>query len=172
MRYVVPEEIWRVAALGTPGLVNGLTRTPAMLIEGLMTFFLVLVVFATSVDERGMLGRAAGFAAGLTVIAGALFGGPFTGGSMNPARAFGPALASRHWANHGVYWVGPLAGGVLAAWIYDSLFLRPSSPKGLTEDPTEEPLQTYSSYCCCTWITSLPLIVRTASNARFELMAF
>jgi aquaporin TIP len=47
-----------------------------------------------------------------------------TGGSMNPARAFGPALASHDWLNHGVYWVGPLAGGVLAGWIYDTAFLR------------------------------------------------
>jgi glycerol uptake facilitator-like aquaporin len=54
---------------------------------------------------------------------GALFGGPFTGAALNPARAFGPALAANHWNNHAVYWIGPLAGGLVAAWLYDTLFL-------------------------------------------------
>jgi aquaporin TIP len=57
-----------------------------------------------------------------------LFAGPFTGGAMNPARAFGPALASHHWANHGVYWVGPLFGGVLAGVLYDRFYLRDQPP--------------------------------------------
>jgi len=56
-----------------------------------------------------------------------MFGGPLTGAALNPARAFGPALASHDWLNHGVYWVGPLAGGVLAGWIYDVAFLRGKS---------------------------------------------
>jgi len=43
---------------------------------------------------------------------------------LNPARAFGPALVATHWANHGVYWVGPLAGGFVAGLLYDSLFLK------------------------------------------------
>ena len=58
---------------------------------------------------------------------GALFGGPFTGAALNPARAFGPALAANHWTNHGVYWIGPLAGGVAAGWLYDTLFLSRKS---------------------------------------------
>ena len=57
-----------------------------------------------------------------------LFGGPFTGAAMNPARAFGPALATTHWQNHGVYWAGPLLGGVLAAFLYDRVFLRNQPP--------------------------------------------
>jgi glycerol uptake facilitator-like aquaporin len=81
-------------------------------------------VFACGVDERGTFDKAAGFAVGMTVTAGALFGGPFTGAALNPARAFGPALAANHWTNHGVYWIGPLAGGVVAGWLYDSVFSR------------------------------------------------
>ena len=50
-------------------------------------------------------------AIGLTVALDIMFGGPLTGAAMNPARTFGPALASGHWNNHIVYWVGPLAGG-------------------------------------------------------------
>jgi MIP family channel proteins len=124
LRAVVPEPIWRVVHLGAPALASGLTRASGMLIEGLMTFFLVLVVFATVVDESGAFGKIGGFAVGLALTIGVLFGGPFTGAAMNPARAFGPALASHDWLNHGVYWVGPLAGGVLAGWIYDTAFLR------------------------------------------------
>jgi aquaporin TIP len=49
---------------------------------------------------------------------------PFTGAAMNPARALGPALASNHWTNWGVYWIGPLAGGFIAGLLYDSLYLK------------------------------------------------
>ncbi len=121
---VVPEDAWRAAQLGTPDLARDFTRTSGMLLEGVMTFFLVFVVFATAVDERGAFGKIAGFAIGLTVAMDILAGGPFTGASMNPARSLGPALAARHWSNHGVYWVGPMGGGVLAGWLYDTVFLR------------------------------------------------
>jgi glycerol uptake facilitator-like aquaporin len=94
-----------------------------MLLEGVMTFFLVFVVFATAVDTRGTYNKIAGFAIGLTMTAGVLFGGPFTGAALNPARVLGPAVAANHWTNHGVYWIGPLAGGVAAGWLYDTLFL-------------------------------------------------
>jgi glycerol uptake facilitator-like aquaporin len=66
----------------------------------------------------------AGFAIGLSITLGILVAGPFTGAALNPARAFGPALASSHWQNWGIYWVGPLAGGFLAGFLYDSLFLK------------------------------------------------
>ncbi len=124
LRAVVPEDAWRAVALGTPGLARDLTPSAGMVIEGVMTFFLVFVVFATAVDQRGAFGKIAGFAIGLTVCMDILMGGPLTGAAMNPARAFGPALAAKHWPNHGVYWVGPLAGGVIAGWLYDALYLK------------------------------------------------
>jgi|GraSoiStandDraft_14_1057315.scaffolds.fasta_scaffold91426_1 MIP family channel proteins len=124
LRTIVPLETWRNAALGTPELAHDFTRPYAMVLEAVMTFFLVFVVFATAVDERGAFNKIAGFAIGLTVTMDILMGGPLTGAAMNPARAFGPALAANHWANHGVYWVGPLAGGFLAGLLYDSLYLK------------------------------------------------
>jgi MIP family channel proteins len=124
LRTIVPLETWRNAALGTPELAHDFTRPYAMVLEAVMTFFLVFVVFATAVDERGAFNKIAGFAIGLTVTMDSLMGGPLTGAAMNPARAFGPALAANHWANHGVYWVGPLAGGFLAGLLYDSLYLK------------------------------------------------
>jgi len=124
LRTVVPEDTWRAVALGTPDLAPGFTRGPALILEAVMTFFLVFVVFATAADERGAFGKIAGFAIGLTITMDILMGGPLTGAAMNPARTFGPAVAAKHWANHSVYWVGPLGGGVLAGWLYDSIFLK------------------------------------------------
>ncbi len=119
----LPVDVWGPVQLGTPDLASGISRANGMIFEAVMTFFLVFVVFATAVDERGAFDKVAGFAIGLTITMGALFGGPFTGAALNPARAFGPALAANHFTNHGVYWIGPLAGGVVAGWLYDTLFL-------------------------------------------------
>lgn len=124
LRAVVPEDTWRAVALGTPDLASGLTRTTGMLIEGLLTMLLMFTFFATAVDHPDANPAVAGVATGLLITAAALFGGPFTGAALNPARVLGPALASWHWANHGVYWVGPLAGGAVGAAIYNSIFLR------------------------------------------------
>lgn len=138
LRYALPEDTWRPVLLGTPTMAVGITRTPAMLIEGAGAFFLVFVMFAMSISATALDSSLkdaqhkpipesarwfAGLSAGLMVTVGALFSLPFTGGSLNPARAFGSAIASHYWTNHGVYWIGPLGGGVLAAWIYDALFL-------------------------------------------------
>lgn len=120
---LLPFDVWSAVQLGTPDLASGITRTDGMIFEGVMTFFLVFVVFATAVDPHGAFSKVAGFAIGMTLTIGVLFGGPFTGAALNPARAFGPALASNHWTNHGVYWIGPLAGGVAAGWLYNTLFL-------------------------------------------------
>ena len=126
IRWIIPEDTWRAVWLGTPALASGFSRLAGMITEGVMTFFLVFVVFATAADERGAFAKIAGFAIGLTVTMDILMGGPITGAAMNPARAFGPALAAHQWANHGVYWVGPLAGGVVAGALYDTLYLKKS----------------------------------------------
>jgi MIP family channel proteins len=118
----LPFDVWSAVQLGTPDLASGITRTSGIALEAILTFFLVFVVFATSVDRDGVFSKIAGLAIGLTVTVGVLFGGPFTGAAMNPARAFGPAVAGNHWTNHGVYWIGPLAGGVAASWLYETFF--------------------------------------------------
>jgi MIP family channel proteins len=125
---VVPEAAWRAVSLGTPDLATDYTRFQGMLMEAALTFLLVFVVFATAADAKGAFNKIAGFAIGLTLTMDILLGGPFTGAAMNPARAFGPALAARHWANHGVYWVGPLVGGIVAGFLYDRMFLRDQPP--------------------------------------------
>jgi len=125
LKAILPrDEAWQPVLGGTPDLVRDFTRLPAMGLEALITFFLVLVYFATTSEDNVESRSVSGFAVGLVYTLGILLAGPFTGAALNPARAFGPALASSHWANQGVYWVGPLAGGFLAGLIYDSLYSR------------------------------------------------
>ncbi len=123
---VMPESIWRAVGLGTPDLATDFTRFHGIVLEAITTFLLVFVVFATAADPKGAFNKIAGFAIGLTITMDILASGPFTGAAMNPARAFGPALVAHHWTNHGVYWVGPLIGGVVAGWLYNSFLLKES----------------------------------------------
>lgn len=123
LMWLMPESLWRSVSLGTPQLGYDFTRTPAMGMEAVLTFFLVFVFFLTTARAGMEFPKMGGLATGLTATACILFGGPFTGASMNPARALGPAWLSHHWANHGVYWIGPLLGGVVAAWICDRILL-------------------------------------------------
>ena len=100
----------------TPALGKDVSFTAGVVLETVTTFFLVVVVFGTAVDVRAPKGIYP-FAIGLTVALDIMAIGPLTGAAINPARAFGPALASGHWHNHLVYWVGPLLGGAAAGLV-------------------------------------------------------
>jgi aquaporin TIP len=78
-------------------------------------------VYGTAIDERAP--KIGGLAIGLTITLDILFRGPFTGAAMNPARAFGPALAASSWGAQYVYWLGPLMGGAAAGWVYSKFLL-------------------------------------------------
>ena len=110
-------------------------------LEAIMTFFLVIAVFATAVDPRGAFKSIAGLAIGLTITIDVLFGGPLTGAAMNPARAFGPELIGNFWGSGWIYYVGPALGAVVAAVGYDWLYLRPLAPPvvGTPESGVAEP---------------------------------
>ena len=123
LEVIVPESVWGPAHLGTPAVAADLTVAQATLLEAVLTFFLVLTVFGTAVDPKGSWNAIAGFGIGTVLVFDILVGGPLTGASMNPARTFGPALASGFWDHHVVYWVGPIIGGVLAAALYTGVFL-------------------------------------------------
>jgi MIP family channel proteins len=113
--------------LGTPFFGGNISAGMAVLVEVLLTFLLIFAVFGTAVDPRHP--NVGGFGIGLTVAMDILLGGPLTGAAMNPARTIGTLIGgggatSSLWAQHWVYWVGPIAGGVLAALVYEHLILK------------------------------------------------
>src|SRR5947199_237141 len=106
-----------IIKLLAPALGHGVDHWKGFVIEIVLTFFLVWVVFATAADPGGTFKSIAGLAIGLTITIDVLMGGPLTGAAMNPARAFGPELVQRNWANCWIWYAGPFAGGALAALI-------------------------------------------------------
>ena len=113
-----------VVVSGTPQLAPNVSGLTGVIVEAILTFFLVFVVYGTAIDSRGP--KIGGLAIGLTVALDILFAGPLTGAAMNPARTFGPALAASFWSAHYVYWLGPLLGGALAGIAYKAFFLSKS----------------------------------------------
>lgn len=123
-------------AAATPDLAPGVNLYAGMALEAVTTFFLVLVVFGTAVDKRAPK-NVYPLAIGLTVVLDILAIGPLTGGALNPARAFGPALAVDHWTNQLVYWVGPMAGGGLAALVQHFFLMEKPATIRLAETTVE-----------------------------------
>ena len=89
----------------------------AVVLEALMTFLLVVVIFGSAVHGKAVKSFA-GIAIGGTIALDALFGGPISGASMNPARSLGPAIIAGAWPDQWIYIVGPLAGALLAVVAY------------------------------------------------------
>jgi len=108
--------------LGLPGLGPDVSVSGGLIMEVVMTFFLVLVIFGTVVDPRGPKAIAP-LAIGLIITMDILTGGRITGAAMNPARALGPAIVQQDFTNWWIYWVGPIVGGVIAAYAYKSIWL-------------------------------------------------
>jgi aquaporin TIP len=121
---LIPTVQTEAVNLGVPAVGNGVSPGEAFGLEAILTFFLAWVVFASAVDPRGTFKSIAGLAIGLTITMDILFGGPYSGAAMNPARAFGPQLVGDHWTNGWVWYAGPLLGGLAAAVLYELLYLR------------------------------------------------
>jgi aquaporin Z len=141
LKWVLPNGAEAASSLGVPALGSGIGSGQAVVIEAVLTFFLVWVVFATADEPRGTFKQIAGLAIGFVIAFDVLMAYGLTGGAMNPARAFGPQLAGNHWAHGWVWYVGPFAGGVIAASLYELLYLRPERPQpvGPPESGVEEP---------------------------------
>ena len=114
----------RGVAVGVVPHVNHISVGKGLVVEIILTIFLVLAVFATAVDPGGAFKSIAGLGIGLTITIDVLMGGPLTGAAMNPARAFGPQLMFNSWSDGWIYYVGPPIGAVVAAVGYDRLYLR------------------------------------------------
>ena len=99
-----------------------------VLTEAVLTFFLVTVVITVAHTAKEPEPHAS-LAVGLILAVSILVGGPVTGAALNPARAFGPALASGMWNNQLVYWTGPFLGALVAVFVYRRITSNPV-PKG------------------------------------------
>ena len=137
LRFLFNETSVRYGAAPSVHITDG----RAFVLEAVMTVFLVWAVWATAVDPRGAFKSIAGLAIGLTITMDVFVGGRVTGAAMNPARALGPELAGNIWSGWWIYWVGPFAGALLAALVYEYLYLRPLAPSvvGTPESGVDEP---------------------------------
>jgi aquaporin Z len=126
-------------ALGTPQLGQGVGVGAGLLAEVIATFFLMYVVFGVAVDMRGA--RAiAGLVIGLTITIDIFSIGGLTGAAMNPARWFGPAIVQGVFADWWLYWVAPIVGAVIAALVWNEVYLRalPSPEPGAASIDIEQ----------------------------------
>jgi aquaporin TIP len=132
VKVLLPPGAVRSTLLGVPVIASSVTLGQAIGIELVLTFFLVSAVFGTALSPDAP--RVAGFGIGLVLLFDILVGGPLTGAAMNPARAFGPAAVSGQWLGHVVYWVGPIAGGVIAALLWEYVLLPKTPPRRRRSD--------------------------------------
>jgi aquaporin Z len=128
LKYLIPGELFDAAAGGTPQLAEGIAAGKGIVIEAATTFLLAFAVFGTVVDPEGPFSKTAGLTIGLVIAFDIMAFGPYTGAAMNPARWFGPALSSGTWSDWFVWIVGPVAGAIIAAVVYQSVFLREREP--------------------------------------------
>jgi glycerol uptake facilitator protein len=112
---------YHAGAVGGVCALHGVGYRMGTLIEAMTTFWLVFTFCAARLERRDAAGCAA---LGAAAAAASLATSTLTGGAFNPARAFGPAVATGQWANWYVYWAGPLVGACAAALLYEHLFLE------------------------------------------------
>jgi aquaporin Z len=123
---------WLLGPVGGLGAtVPALSLGRAFAVEAGYSALLAFVIMGVATDGRAPA-TAAPFALGATVFAGALVTGPLTGGSFNPARSLGPALAGGGWTAHWMYWVAPITGMVVAMQLYERL--RPATAPSVPRD--------------------------------------
>ncbi|XP_066063608.1 lens fiber major intrinsic protein [Chamaea fasciata] len=114
--------------LGLTALHPGVGPGQGTVVELLLTAQFILCVFASFDDRHDGRPAMAAVPVGFSLALGHLFGIHYTGASMNPARSFAPAVITRNFANHWVYWAGPLLGAALGAVLYEfALCPRPRS---------------------------------------------
>jgi aquaporin TIP len=138
LRWIFPAENRDATNLGAPAR-HTIELGPALVVEALLTFFLVWVVFATTTDPRSTYSAVAGIVIGLVVVFDNLMGYPLTGAIVNPARALGPQLVGNSWTDWWIWYVGPFAGGAIAALLYDELYLRHLAPAPEAAPPPSMP---------------------------------
>ena len=117
--------------LGTCTLGEGVVFWKASLIECAVTFLFVFTIYATAIDRRTSK-LLAGVAIGLVFLFGASVSTTISGGALNPARVFGPAVVSGHFDYHYVWWLGPVSGAIAAGFLYGKVFIGKGEGKKLS----------------------------------------
>jgi MIP family channel proteins len=112
--------------LGATVLADGVSPAQGLVLELILTFFLVNTIMNAGISGKATI--PAGLAIGLTLTFCILMGGPLTGASLNPARTLGPALATGNFADIWLYFVGPIAGGMIAGLLYKTVFEERKPP--------------------------------------------
>lgn len=125
LKLTMPTALFTAAQGGGQAIALDVTAAQAIGLEAIATFFLMFMVYGTAVHAQAP--KIGGLAIGLTIAAGILAIGPLTGGSMNPARSFGPAVVSGVLTGQVVYWVGPIVGAIAAAMVWEFGILRAES---------------------------------------------
>ncbi|CAI5996071.1 unnamed protein product [Closterium sp. NIES-64] len=128
---VLPSALNRV--LGAPSLPAGTSSGTGFLAVLLFTSLLIFTVFATAVDPRGPIALAP-LMIGLTILTTTAVGVPLSGGTINPAQAFGTAVWQGLWTNQWIYWLAPVLAGIAVAVPYAVVYLLPLSNKGDDDD--------------------------------------
>lgn len=124
LKAIFPDASIDAVKLGVPAIAPEIGVGAALLAEIIATFFLMYAVYGTAIDARGARAIAP-LVIGLVITIDILAIGALTGAAMNPSRAFGPALVQGEWADHWVYWVGPILGAAIAALVYSFVLMRP-----------------------------------------------
>jgi len=122
VKTLFPSAAGEITGYGVPRIASNVDLIQAILLEAILTFFLVSAVFGTAVSPEAPSGIG-GFGIGLVLLFDILVGGPLTGAAMNPARAFGPAAIANDWVGQGAFWIGPLLGGAVAALVWGKVLL-------------------------------------------------
>jgi len=123
LKWAMPSAVFAATQGGGQSVALDITAAQAIGLEAIATFFLMFVIYGTAVNSDAP--KIGGLAIGLTIAADILAIGPLTGASMNPARSFGPALASGVFAGQVVYWAGPILGAIAAAMLWEFGILKP-----------------------------------------------
>ncbi|CAF0749105.1 unnamed protein product [Brachionus calyciflorus] len=110
--------------IGVTSISDQISPIQGFFVEVIITFILVFCIFSSIDKRRKDLGGSFPLTIGFAVTVGALFGGNFTGGSMNPARSFGPAFVTQNWTHHWIYWAGPITGAIIAGVLYKLLVIK------------------------------------------------
>ena len=122
LKFTFPFTLFEITRGGGQSLALQVSGGQGFVLEFIATFFLAIVIFGTAVDPKAP--KIGGLAIGLVVAADILAIGPLTGASMNPARSFGPAVASGIYEAQLIYWIAPIAGSIAACALYEYLFIR------------------------------------------------